>query len=125
MDESTISFVRGCSTLLVGRTAARETMFFRSELVVESGCTGSPVRLSDVSQHGLFAQHGDAHAFWIGELAKMQLAVVDLSVATSNAAAITSETVTLLNIDCFLARIRPRVEARVRFLPVKTRNAQP
>ena len=123
MDESSISFVRGCSTLLVGRTAARETMFFRSELVVESGCTGSPVRLSDVSQHGLFAQHGDAHPFWIGELAKMQLAVTDRSVATSIAAIRTIETVTLPNISCLLASLRPCVESGVRFLAGKTRSA--
>src|SRR4030095_8494751 len=54
----------------------------------------------------------------------MHEAVADRSVATSIAAITASETVTLLNINCFLASVRPRVEPRVRFFARQTRNAQ-
>jgi len=43
---------------------------------------------------------------------------------TTNMAAIrVSEIVVLLNISCFVAPLRPRVEAGVRFLRPKARNA--
>lgn len=44
----------------------------------------------------------------------MHVAATVRSVATSIAATIVSETVTLLNISCFLACLRPRVEVVVR-----------
>jgi hypothetical protein len=57
---------------------------------------------SDVAQHGFVAQHGDAHAFWLG-------AFDDVHVDDTEAWAVTiaiinvSETATLPNISFFLA----------------------
>ena len=76
---------------------------------------GAPVRCWDVSQHNLLAQCAGAHAFWLGALTKTHEAGTERTDAASIVAISTSETVTLLGIDCFLACLRPRVEADVRF----------
>lgn len=52
----------------------------------------------------------------------MHVAVIDRSVATSIAATIVSETVTLPNINCFLACLRPHVEVVVRSYAVENKK---
>src|SRR6516165_8212118 len=47
----------------------------------------------------------------------MQIADTDCSDATSIAPTSASETITLPNISCFLARLGPRVETRVQISP--------
>jgi len=71
----------------------------------------------------LVAQQGDAHAFWLGVFGTAQVDDTEVS-AKMIATTSVSETAILLNISCFLTRLRLRVEADVRFLARKTKNAQ-
>jgi len=107
-----ISRGRGCATSPFEMSGAKATKFCCCELVVANGCTGSVVRFCDVSQQDLLAQQAGAHAFLLGAFTKMHADGTGRSDATNIAATNTSEAVTLPTISCFLARLRPNVEAR-------------
>ena len=79
-----------------------------------NGGTDSVSRLSDVAQHGFVAQQGEAHGFWFGALSNTHVDDAELS-ATNIAATSVNETAILPSISCFLTRLRPFVEAVVRF----------
>jgi len=71
-------------------------------------------RFSDVAQHGFVAQQEDAHAFWFAAFGNPHIDDTEVS-AVSTATTSVSETAILPNINCFLTRLRPFVEAVVRF----------
>ena len=79
-----------------------------------NGGTDSVFCFLDVAQHGFVAQQGDAHAFWFGAFANAHVDDTEVS-AVSTATTSVSETAILLSIICFLAPVRPSVEAGVRF----------
>ena len=79
-----------------------------------NGGTDSLFRFPDVAQHGLVAQQGDAHAFSVGALRNAHVDDIEPS-ATNIAPTSVSETAILPSISCFLTRLRPFVEAGVRF----------
>ena len=106
-----ISRGRGCSTLSLETSAAKATKFCWGELVVANGCSGSVARFCDASQQDLLAQQADAHTFLLGVFTKMHADEAERSDATNIAATNTSEAVILLTISCFVARVRPKVEA--------------
>jgi hypothetical protein len=88
-----------------------------------NGGTDSAFRFPDAAQHGLVAQHGDAHAFWFGAFGGTHVDDTEVS-AEIIAATNISETTILPSISRFLTRLRPFVEAGVRFYGCNTTNAQ-
>jgi hypothetical protein len=81
---------------------------------VVNGGADSVSRFSDVAQHGFVAQQGDAHAFCLGVFANAQVDDTELSAKTIATNSI-NETAILPSIGYFLTRLRPFVEAGVRF----------